>query len=182
MKSSEVYRLVREVFNPWAKEAGFKRGRGGMLTYARPDSDRTTFETFWFQCSQEGWDPFAGSKFTLEFQKATDPGPGHGTDRARFNRLLSASEREHVRSLQNVVIRKLRRSPHDHWAYSAADDLRRWYLARSDEDRDPSRESDDLWLRYGDEADVQAWAQFLLPLVPKLLDEFFNHEAEWRLT
>jgi len=172
MKSTEVYRLVREAFDPWAKEVGFKRGRSGMLTYARPEADRTSFQTFWFQCSRDGWDPFAGSKFTLEFQKAAEPEPGHGGRRDRFNRLLSPPERERVRTLQNAVIRKLTRPPRDHWVHSAADDLKRWYLARFDEDGAPYRDSDDLWLRYGDEADVRAWAQFLLQLVPRMVDEF----------
>lgn len=172
MKSTMVYNLIREIVQPWAKQAGFKRGSGGMLGYVRSSSDGATFETFWFQCSQDGWDPYAGSKFTLEFQQAPEPGPGHGNHRARFNRLLSTEEREQVRLLQNVVIRKLQRPPRDHWAHSADVNLKRWYFARFDEDRGPYQESEDIWLRYAEEVDVRHWAVFLLPLLPKMLENF----------
>jgi hypothetical protein len=172
MKSTDVYKVIREVIQPWTKHSGFKRARGGMLGYVRPSSDGSTFETFWFQCSKDGWDPYAGSKFTLEFQKAPESGPGHGNHRSRFHQLLSAEHREQVRILQNNVIRKLQPPPPDHWVHSADGDLKRRYSARFEEVRGPYRESDDVWMRYADEADVRSWAYFLLPLLPQVLEHF----------
>jgi hypothetical protein len=172
MKSTNVYKLIRQVVQPWTKQAGFMRTRGSMLGYVRPSADGSTFETFWFQCSRDGWDPCAGSKFTLEFQKAPEPGPGQGNHRSRFNPLLSAEEREQVRSLQNVVIRKLQPPPREHWVHTTEGVLKRLYLARFDEYRVAYRDFDDVWMRYGDEADVRRWAEFLLPLLPRLLEQF----------
>ena len=172
MKSAAVYKAIREVVAPWAKSAGFGRARSGMLSYMRQVENTPSFETFWFQCSQSGWDAYTGSQFTLEFQESIDATPGGAGRRARFGRLLTGSEREQVRSLQNVVIRKLRKPPSTHWAHTMAESTRRWYFAGFDEVAVPYRESDDVWLRYADEADVTAWARFLVPLLPRLLSAF----------
>jgi len=46
MKSTAVYKTLREVVGAWAKAAGFKRGSGGMLSYARPAPGATAFQAF----------------------------------------------------------------------------------------------------------------------------------------
>jgi hypothetical protein len=172
MKSTVTYKTLRDVVGPWAKTAGFKRGGGGMLSYVRPAPSGACFQTFWFQCSQDGWDAFVGSKFTLEFQEASEPQPGHARRRCRFTPLLTADEREQVRILQNVVITKLRPPPRDHWAHSLNRQTKKWYFAKFDLIRDPFGADDDVWMRYADEADVRRWAEFLVPLLPRMLQDF----------
>ena len=141
-----------------------------MLSYFRPTGD--AFETFWFQCAQGGWDPYTGSQFTIEFQAASESRPGQGGRRWRFPALMTGDELEQVRFLQNVVIQKLSPPPREHWAYSLEGDARRWYFARFDLIRDPFPERTDIWLRYAGDADVRRWADFFLPILPRLLENF----------
>jgi hypothetical protein len=170
MKSMQVYTIIREVIGPWAKSTGFKRGTGGMLNYVRPADD--LFHTFWFQCSQDGWDDHTGSKFTLEFQESTMPEVGCAGTRIRFFALLTPDDRELVRSTQNSVISTLSPPPRGHWAHGLEGDTKKWYLAKFELVREPYRETDDVWLRYGQASDVRRWAEFLLDQLPRLLDGF----------
>ena len=141
-----------------------------MLSYYRPAEGG--FHTLWFQCSQDGWDPFAGSKFTLEFQADSKSEPGHGMRRLRFHELLSNDELEQVRDLQNRIIQKLTRPPGNHWVHGMPDEVRRGYLAKFDSIREPFTTRDDIWLRYIEDRDVRCWADFLLNREPPLLDRF----------
>jgi hypothetical protein len=170
MKSTAVYATLRSIIDPWSKEAGFKRKSGGMLSYFRPSGE--VFETFWFQCARGGWDQYTGSQFTLEFQSAPVPSPGQGGPRWRFPTLMTAAELEQVRFLQNVVIRKLRRPPSDHWAHGLVGDTRKWYFAGFDLIGVPFHEHSDVWLRYADDEDVRRWGEFILPLLPQFLAKF----------
>jgi hypothetical protein len=143
-----------------------------MLGYSRLAAVESTFHTFWFQCSQDGWDPHAGSKFTLEFQDSSEPKPGTGRRRFRFLALLTPGERDEVRSLQNQVIKKLRPPPQNHWVHTLDASTRKWYFAKFDLIRDPLGELDDVWMRYADEADVRRWADFLVSVLPQLIENF----------
>lgn len=171
MRSTEVYRTLRGVVKPWCKSAGFQKGTGGMLSYHRRVSPG--HETFWFQCSQWGWDAYTGSQFTVELQRASKWAPGNGDLRSRFARLMTRDELERVRRLQNLVISRLTRPPRDHWIHDddVDADLRRSYFESFDPIELPHR-TDDVWLRYRDEADVRRWGDFLLPLLPSLLERF----------
>jgi hypothetical protein len=170
MKSTQVYAIIREIIGPWAKSAGFKRGTGGMLSYVRSADD--LFHTFWFQCSQDGWDDHTGSKFTLEFQESTMPEVGSAGTRVRFFRLLTLDDREQVRSTQNSVISRLSKPPRGHWAHGLEGDTKKWYFSKFELVREPYRETDDVWLRYGQDSDVRQWAELLLQQLPRLLDGF----------
>lgn len=153
MKSREVYRLLHGIVGPWCKAMGFARGRS-LLSYHRPAG--AGHEMFWFQCSQSGWDPHAGSKFTLELQWASEPVLGaYASQRERFGRLMSGDELEQVRFLQNVVIRDLVPPPADHWIHTAESGLRAHYLSSFARDHEPYGPRDDVWLRYASEADVR---------------------------
>jgi hypothetical protein len=147
-----------------------------MLAFERASSDGKEVLTFWFQCSQDGWDRFTGSQFTVEFQIAPEPGPGHGPKRERFFRLLTPDERERVRLLQNRVIEKLEQPPPEHWAHTADPGLKSFYFAGFTPLTEPYSPSQDVWLRYVEEADVRQWADFLLPLLPRLIEDFSKQE------
>ena len=170
MKSTQVYTIIRDVIGPWAKSVGLKRGTRGMLNYVR--SGDGLFHTFWFQCSQDGWDSQTGSKFTLEFQESTKPEPGCAGTRIRFFRLLSLDEREHLRSIQNSVISRLSPPLRGHCSHDLEPDAKKWYFEKFELVRQPYPDGDDVWLRYGQDADVRRWAEFILEKLPRLLDEF----------
>ncbi len=75
-----------------------------------------------------------------------------------------------MRFLQNVVIKKLGRPPRDHWTHALDGDTRKWYFAKFDLIASPYQEREDVWMRYADEADVRRWGDFLVPLLPRLID------------
>ena len=83
-----------------------------MLSWWRPHGELCL--VFWFQVSQHGWDPYAGSELTIEFQLSDEPIVGTSSvRRERFGRLLHNSAREDLRQIQNRVIASLRRPPPD---------------------------------------------------------------------
>ncbi|MCI0631607.1 MAG: hypothetical protein L0Y44_13235 [Phycisphaerales bacterium] len=165
MKSTEVYKLIREVIGPWCKEQGFKRTTGGMLGWHRPHADQQL--VFWFQCSQDGWDPYTGSKFILEFQVAGDPQPGaSGARRYRLPYFLSEAELEEVRAIQNSVIAGLPPPPKDYYVFGLGAATSEWYRGKFQPVPEPYRNQDDIWLRYHTPADVRRWADFVLAVLP----------------
>lgn len=175
MKSDAVYQGIREVFGPWAKDQRFKRTKGGLLGWYRSQADG--YLVFWFQCSRDGWDAFAGSKFVLEFEFSQEPQPGVGTRRERFSRLLDASQRERMRMIQNEIIAKLPAPPGNHPALKV-DSLAQYYRNMFAQVLTPYSERQDVWLRYQSEGDVHRWADFLLPEMPTLLSRFLSLATE----
>jgi len=171
VKSTEVYRVLRNHVGPWCKSEGFRRTKGGMLGWYRSHQARQL--VFWFQCSQHGWDPHTGSQFTLEFQLDDRPEPGLGfRNRCRFHEFLTAEELEAVRARQNEVIAGLMPPPPGHWSEQLEGCARDWYRQQFQPVTEPYESRQDVWLRYGREEDVEAWAEFLLPRIPRMLLEF----------
>ena len=85
-----------------------------MLCYVRPQDTRFVF--FWFQCSEDGWDAYAGSKFVIEFQFSTADRSGAYDDDCVRNRLphfLDETDLERLRQMQNCVVGKLTLPPDD---------------------------------------------------------------------
>lgn len=172
MKSAEVYRVLRAFVGPWAKASGFRRGPGGMLAYWRRGMREAETLTFWCQCSQDGWDAHAGSKFTLELQRSEDPRPGTGRKRARAGRLLLPEERERFRVLQNQVIARLRRPTTEHPVFALQPEVGRGYLSRFEMVEQPYGPREDVWMRYASEADVREWAAVVIEVLPVLIARF----------
>ena len=170
MKSTEVYRLLRARLAPTCKALGFRRAEGGMLGWSR-SAGEAAHMTFWCQCSQDGWDVYAGSRFTVEFQRSDDPRPGTGRPRVRFGALLAADERETIRRIQNQVIAALPPPPRDH-PLLAEPSLRAYYAARFVGVAAPYAATDDIWLRYHAPADVERWAELLTDRMPHLVRAF----------
>ncbi len=169
MKSAEVYRVLRTRMAPYCKENGYRRTDGGMLGWYRSADEMHL--TFWCQCSQDGWDGYAGSKFTVEFQWSDDPRPGTGTWRQRIGRLISDEEREDVRTIQNRVIATLPKPPRDHM-FLTDPRLRSYYEAKFVQIVEPYAANEDIWFRYHAKDDVGRWADFVADRLPTLLRVF----------
>ena len=139
-----------------------------MLEFAR-DPARAAPLRLWFQRDVKAFDvDIRGSRFTLEFGRSMSL-----RDRERFFPLLTPEEREEVRRIQNGGIQRLPppRSPFLRWLAGL--------LARVgivEEWRQPVTEpyppDEDVWMRYRDEQDVQAWAGFAARLLPSLIQRF----------
>ena len=173
MKSTDVYRTIRETIGPWCKSVGFKRTQDGMLGWVRPAEAKHLL--FWCQCSQDGWDSYAGSKFVVEFQLAPSDRPGASgpeSKRMRLGRLLFDGELQRATELQDAVIAKLAQPPKDHPNMTVSNEVARWYLAKFARLERPYRRDDDLWLRYHDDDDVAHWGNFLRDVLPRVIATF----------
>ena len=176
MKSTELYAILRQEVGPWAKEEGFRRAKA-MLSWWRPYGD--LFVVFWFQAWQHGWDNYAGSKFTVEFQIGPEPAVGwFEIRRARLPRLLDEQAREVLRLRQNEVISALPRPPANHPFLHAPGNVPHYYLSQFDTVDRPYAADFDIWLRYYSAEDVHAWGQFVRQHLPHCIEQVEG----WELT
>jgi hypothetical protein len=166
MKSGEVYKVVRSSLALWCKANGFKRSKGGMAGWCRPQGAHHV--VFWFQCSQSGWDAWAGSKLIVEFQLSGEQVPGYGI-RHRLQYFLTDAELEKVRTIQNTVISRYKKPPADHPILQMEERVASWYRSQFDPVKGKYAATDDLWLRYGEESDVKRWCEFILELLPRIV-------------
>ncbi len=140
-----------------------------MLGWYKQVDDQ--YLSFWLQVSWHGWDPYAGSEFTVELQLAEEPVLGIGVpeSRARLFDLLKDSQLEQARRLQNRVLAKLKLPPSDYSVLQLDAHTSEWYLERFKPVTEPYTQRSDTWLRYHDEEDVRLWAQFLLEALPEAI-------------
>ena len=90
-------------------------------------------------------------------------GPGF-----RFCQLLDDEGRERVRAVQNAVIRRFPPAPAR--ALRTLDDSARdWYLAQGKQETVAYGPDHDIWFRYRDERDLDAWFRLLPVLLPGVL-------------
>jgi hypothetical protein len=170
MKSTETYQVLREVLGPWCKSQAFKRTKGAVLGWVKPVSDE--FLVFWCQCSMDGWDSFAGSKFIVEFQRSNKPIIGVGRERKRIPELLDAGQLDQARRIQNEIILRLQPPAADYYTLHISPSVKDWYLAKFKPVTERYKNTDDIWLQYKTAEDVSKWAQFILELLPTVLARF----------
>lgn len=170
MKSTEVYRSIRDIISPWCKANDFKRTKSGMLGWYRQTGDH--FLVFWFQCSMDGWDKYAGSKFVVEFQLADEAIIGVGKNRERIQSLLDRKQLIQVRQIQNEVVFKLNLPTDDYPVFHISPDISKWYLAKFKPVKHNYNSNDDIWFRYHSVEDVERWAAFILEHLPVLVTRF----------
>jgi len=169
MKSSMVYAALKEHLAPVMQTANFKRAKT-MLSWARPQQDK--YLVIWCQVSRDGWDNYAGSQFTVEFQLSDEPIVGaHHIRRQRFPKMLDGAGREEIRTIQNMVIASLPYPPAHHPTLHLSETVRAWYLEKFRRIDHPYGDLDDIWLRYGREDHLATWAHFIIRKLPGCLDQ-----------
>jgi hypothetical protein len=92
-------------------------------------------------------------------------------NRSRLPHFLNAADLEQVRAIQNDVIVRLPRPPRNHWIYGEDARTIEWYEARFVPMRQPYSPGYDIWLRYHSPEDVRPWAEFVLSVLPKAVDQ-----------
>ncbi|MEI9430935.1 hypothetical protein [Mesorhizobium sp. Cs1299R1N3] len=169
MKSTEAYRVLRTHLAPIFQGAGFKRAKG-LLSWMRPQGQRHL--VVWCQVSQFGWDDFAGSQFTVEFQLSDEAVVGaFPSRRRRFPKMLDYNGRDEVRTIQNRVISSLHRPPANHPLLHTNEAICAIYLKGFQRIDQPYTEGDDIWLRYGCEDHLITWARFIANHLPDWLKQ-----------
>jgi hypothetical protein len=172
MKSTDVYREAREVLAPWFKQQGFTRTKGGMLGWHKTIGERHLF--LWFQVSQHGWDPYAGSKFVVEFQFSNSARMFESSRdgvRDRLPRFLTGEELAEVRMIQNEIIRALPKPPPSYFILQMDERIVSWYANEFEEVDVAYEQNDDIWFRYHEPVHVRRWAELVLRVAPRLVQD-----------
>ena len=169
MKLTEVYRTLKTHLAPVFQEAGFKRAKA-LLSWVRPYRER--YIVIWCQVSQSGWDAYAGSQFTVEFQLSDEAVVGaKSIRRQRLPKMLDDNGREQIRAIQNRVIASLRRPPASYPLLRADETIRAFYLKGFQRIDQSYSERDDIWLRYGCEEHLVAWTRSINTHLPYCLKQ-----------
>jgi len=163
-----VHRKALAALGPGFAAQGFERRASAAAVWQRPAGRE--FVVAWVQPTRSpdasGW---YGSRFIIEFRRGAQPRAGVLGPGFRFCQLLEDEGREQVRAVQNAVIRRLPPAP-ARVLRRLDDRARDWYLAQGKQVTAAYSADHDIWFRYRDERDLDAWFQLLPVLLPGVLD------------
>jgi hypothetical protein len=172
-KRPQLFALLRRDLGAALSRAGLeeaapdRRTGSWMLQYERSAPGNSPLRA-WFQRDVKSHHvDLLGSSFTLEFARSP-----RLRDRERFFRLLTAAEREEVRTLQNRVIERLPRSDGSFLGAVLASIFGPGWPDKRERITAPFPPDEDVWLRYRDEEDVVAWTGFLARVLEDLVRRF----------
>ncbi len=153
---------------PGFAAGGFeRRSASAAAVWQRPAGEE--FVVAWVQPTRSpdeyGW---YGSRFIIEFRRGAEPRAGVLGPGFRFCQLLDDKARERVRAQQNVVIRRLPPAP-ARVLRTLDEQARNRYLAQGRQVTAPYGPDQDVWFRYRDERDLNAWFRLLPVLLPGVL-------------
>ena len=153
---------------PGFAAGGFeRRSASAAAVWQRPAGEE--FVVAWVQPTRSpdeyGW---YGSRFIIEFRRGAEPRAGVLGPGFRFCQLLDDEARERVRAQQNVVIRRLPPAP-ARVLRTLDEQARNRYLAQGRQVAAPYGPDQDVWFRYRDERDLNAWFRLLPVLLPGVL-------------
>jgi hypothetical protein len=164
-----VHRKALAALGAGFAAAGFRhREASAAAVWQRPADGE--FVVAWVQPTRSpdasGW---YGSRFIIEFRRGAQPRAGVLGPGFRFCQLLDDEGRERVRGVQNAVIRRL--PPPPAHALATLDACARdQYLAQGRQVTAAYGPDQDVWFRYRDERDLDAWLRLLAVLLPGVLD------------
>lgn len=164
-----VHRKALAVLGPGFAAQGFvHREASAAAVWQRPADQE--FVVAWAQPTRSpdasGW---YGSRFIIEFRRGAQPRAGVLGPGFRFCQLLDDEGRERVRAVQNAVIRRLPPAP-AHVLATLDERARNQYLAQGRQVTTAYGPDHDVWFRYRDERDLDAWLRLLAVLLPGVLD------------
>ena len=148
--SRALYGELRAALGPTMKQNGFRRAGGGRLGWTRPSPDGHL--TVWFQCDKWGWDKSWGSKFTVEFVTAPEPGSLAHLGKGRSERigylLEGFEDLDQLRIRNNAVIERLPGTHNGSLATAVLDDGTEIVAIGESVDTAKAVYGRDIWLNY----------------------------------
>jgi hypothetical protein len=175
VKSAELHRLARQELGPVLQALRFTRTpKTTSASWVRPEGDR--WIVMWLQPSRSNDANSAGFRFTVEFRLTHEPVIGAAGPMARLARLLTDSEREELRHLENRAIAKLM-PPDRAFAKLLPADMREHWLGGWKPRLTPYSPDEDVWFRHGDEDDVRALMSFFRQVLPGAVSRFVERTS-----
>lgn len=174
MKSTEVYKEISNIIFPKLKLNGFKKTKSGMLGFYK--KLKSHYLTIWFQCSQDGFDKYAGSKFTVEIQIGGSDKIGDSLHRHRIQYFFTQSELNNIKKVENGIKDTLHKPPKSHVIFTMSDNLQKWYNKKFEKDNTSYSHSSDIWFIYFDIGDIQKWIKILEPIIERILADYETYE------
>ncbi len=171
MKSTEVYKVINSIIYPKLKANGFKKTKSGMLGFYKPLKE--TYLVIWFQCSQDGFEKYAGSKFTIEIQisKTNEIGTASIVNH-RIPFFLTEEELEIIYHAENEIKENLKKPTKSHYIFSLDESMQKWYLNKFEKLTHQYKKSSDIWFVYFDQANVVKWVQIIDPIINRIISDF----------
>ncbi|MFT3947843.1 MAG: hypothetical protein QM763_12815 [Agriterribacter sp.] len=170
MKSTEVYREINSIVFPTLKSNGFKKTKSGMLGFYK--KLKSHYFIIWFQCSQDGFDQYAGSKFIVETQIGNTAEIGAGLHRHRIPYFLTESELDKIKITENEIKDKLHKPPKTHFIFTMSEDVQKWYKKKFEKDNTTYTNSSDIWFIYFDTIDIHKWVRILEPIIDRIIVDY----------
>ena len=171
---------------PLFGERDFKKTKASRLTFQRFVRDK--YQSVWFECDRYGWDSYAGGKFYVNFTlSATADVEGVDRHDERLNFFLTDAELERARAYHDHVVSKIPKPPESYFeelergfARSVGPDsaasLIRTVRDRFEPEPIPYRRHQDFALRYWQPEDVEGWASFIAPVLPRAIEQMQSWE------
>jgi len=171
MKSTEVYKEINKIIFPNLKSNGFKKTKSGMLGFYKQLKEY--YLVIWFQCSQDGFDQFAGSKFIVEIQisKSNEIGTA-SIVRQRIPFFLTENDFAEIAQIENQIKDKLQKPPKTYYIFSLAEDIQNWYKKKFEKINSTYNNSSDIWFIYFDQTDIEKWIRIIEPMINRIIYNF----------
>jgi hypothetical protein len=163
-----MHRKALAALGPGFSDGGFASRHASAAAIWHREAEQE-FVVAWVQPTRSpdasGW---YGSRFVIEFRRGAEPRAGVLGPAFRFCQLLDDEGRERVRAVQNAVIRRLPPAP-ARVLRTLNDRERDGYLAHGRQVTAAYGPDQDIWFRYRDERDLDAWFRLLPVLLPGVL-------------
>ncbi len=175
MKSTEVYKEINNIIFPNLKSNGFKKTKSGMLGYYKQLKEH--YLVFWFQCSRDGFDEFAGSKFIVEIQISSSNEIGTASIvRQRIPYFLTKTDFAEIAKTENQIKDKLQKPPKTYFIFSLTEDIQNWNKKKFDKTNNSYDKSSDIWFLYYDKTDIEKWLAIIEPMINKIIYDYEQTE------
>ena len=171
MKSTEVYKEINNIIFPNLKSKGFKKAKTGMLGFYKQLKE--FYLVIWFQCSQDGFDQFAGSEFIVEIQiSKTNKIGTTSVLRERIPFFLKGKDFKDIVRIENEIKSKLHKPPKTYFIFSLPENIQKWYMKKFEKVTTIYNNSSDIWFKYFDQADIEKWIKLIEPMINKIVYDF----------
>ena len=163
-----MYKILDNHIQVDLKERGYKKAKSSMLGYSKKVDDH--YINFWFQCSRDGFDEYAGSKFIVQFSVDDLAEVGYsGSDGGRIPKYLTLEELKEIKLIQNKIVRRLTKPSLSYFSSSWHTDVINGYLKKFEPVIDSYTNTSDIWFRYMTESDVDEWGCYLKEIIVRTL-------------